>query len=462
MSAQPPTILVVDDEPAHRESLGKILEREGWKVVLAESSPHALDLCGSEPIDVLVTDLMMPTMSGIELIRTLRNRGSDVEAIVMTAFGTIETAVEAMREGAYDFVEKPLKRMQITKAVRKAIERRTLLAENKTLREEISQLKEQSSVRPRGMIGESAAFRRARDLAEQAAVTSATVLILGESGTGKELLARHVHERSGRKGAFVGLNLAALPETLVEAELFGYERGSFTGAIQRREGRIATAQNGTLFLDEVGELSPQVQVKLLRVLQEGEFEPLGGKTQLASFRLIAATNRNLTEDVAAGRFREDLFYRLNVIAISCPRLSERPEDVPLLVDHFLGYYAKKHQRTRASLSAEAHERLRSYRFPGNVRELENAIERAVVLGRGPVIEITDLPESIASTSPQPESLSFPMGTPLDEIERRTIRATLQHTGGDKQAAADILRISARTIYRKLDEVHRLSAVSDDD
>jgi two-component system response regulator HydG len=392
---------------------------------------------------VVLTDLMMPGMSGIDLIKALGTVAPDAETVVMTAYGTIETAVEAMREGAYDFVEKPLKRVHIVKTVRKAAERHRLVEENRSLKQELSVLKNRS------IVGNSPALRHALDTASQAAPSSATVLVLGESGTGKELIARFIHERSARKGPFVAVNLAALPETVVEAELFGHEKGAFTGAIAKREGRIAQAANGTLFLDEIGELSPAVQVKLLRVLQEGEYEPLGGRTQRADFRLIAATNRDLRRAVAEGDFREDLYYRLNVIAITSPRLSDRRDDIALLVDHFVDLYSRKNAKPRMQVSRAALDRLMAYDWPGNVRELENVIERAVVLGKGDTVTPDDLPAPIASAEASQETLAFAIGTPLSEIERRVMHATLTHTHGDKQLAAQLLGISARTIYRKL-------------
>jgi two-component system response regulator HydG len=437
------TVLVVDDEASNLESLRRIFEREGFRVLVADGGRTALDVCRQHNVHVVLTDLMMPQMSGIDLIRALSTVAPDVEVVVMTAYGTIETAVEAMREGAYDFVEKPLKRMNIVKTVRKAAERRSLVAENRTLRQELSVLKNRS------IVGSSPALRHALDVATQAAPSTATVLVLGESGTGKELLARYIHEKSGRSGPFVGVNLAALPETIVESELFGHEKGAFTGAVGKREGRIAQAEGGTLFLDEIGELSPAVQVKLLRVLQEGEYEPLGGRTRRADFRLIAATNRDLKAAVAAGDFREDLYYRLDVIAVTCPRLADRRDDIPLLVDHFLDVYCRKNGRVRMTTAREALERLLAYEWPGNVRELENVIERAVVLGKSPTLGLDDLPGPIARAERTGDSLSFPIGTTLSEIERRVIHATLAHTGGDKQLAAQLLGISARTIYRKL-------------
>jgi DNA-binding NtrC family response regulator len=438
------TVLVIDDESANVESLQRIFDREGMRVLTATSGQKALELCRNHRVHVALTDLMMPGMDGISVIKALATVSPDTEVVVMTAYGTVETAVNAMREGAYDFVEKPLKRVQIVKTIRKAAERQALVSENRDLKRELTQLKHKS------IVGSSAILRRSLAVASQAAPSSANVLVLGESGTGKELLARHVHEHSNRKGEFVAVNLAALPETIVESEIFGHEKGAFTGASNRREGRIAQARGGTLFLDEIGELSQHVQVKLLRVLQEGEYEPLGGRTEKADFRLIAATNRDLTKEVAEGRFREDLFYRLNVIAITCPPLRERSEDVPLLVDHFVEVYCRKNNRETLRVSREVLDRLCGHSWPGNVRELENVIERAVVLCTDSTLRESDLPEPIARATPMARSLSFAIGTPLEEIERRVIHATLEHTAGDKRLAAQLLGIATRTIYRKLD------------
>jgi DNA-binding NtrC family response regulator len=331
--------------------------------------------------------------------------------------------------------------------VRKAAERRSLVAENRSLRNEIKLLTK------REIIGSSPPLRRVLDIATQAAPSSATVLVLGESGTGKELIARFIHEHSARSRApFVAVNCAAIPETILEAELFGHERGSFTGALTKREGRFAKASGGTLFLDEIGELSAAVQVKLLRVLQEGEYEPVGGDTVRADVRIVAATNKDLRAEVSAGRFREDLFYRLNVIAITAPPLRSRREDIPLLVDHFLGVYCAKNNRSRLEAPRDVLQVLTDYSWPGNVRELENVVERAVVLCRADHLTPDDLPEQIR-TEPgaEPSSLTFSVGTPLDEVERRLIRETLRHARGDKSVAAQLLGISTRTIYRKLGE-----------
>ena len=441
------TVLVVDDEPGNVTSLRKIFERENMRVLTAEGAKEALELARKHRIEVVLTDLMMPGSNGVELMRALKEISPDTEVVLMTAYGTVETAVQAMREGAYDFVEKPLKRMSIVKSVEKAAERQSLVAENRSLRQELKLLTN------REIVGQSPALRRVLDVATQAAPSSATVLILGESGTGKELIARYIHSKSARAaGPFVAVNCAAIPETILEAELFGYERGAFTGAVGRREGRFAKARGGTLFLDEIGELTPTVQVKLLRVIQEGEYEPVGGNLVRADVRLLAATNRDLGAEVEAGRFREDLYYRLNVIAVTAPPLRSRREDIALLVDHFLGIYCRKNGRSRLVVHRDAMVKLLDYVWPGNVRELENVIERAAVLCRSDTIGVEDLPEAVAKASaPAPSALSFSIGTTLSEVESRMIRETLKHTSGDKSLAAQLLGISTRTIYRKLGE-----------
>jgi DNA-binding NtrC family response regulator len=441
------TVLVVDDEASNLASLEKIFQREGMRVFTADGAKPALELVRRHRVQVVLTDLMMPGTSGVELLRALKEVSPDTEVVLMTAYGTVETAVQAMRDGAYDFVEKPLKRMTIVKSVRKAAERHSLVAENRSLRQEIKLLTN------REIVGQSPALRRVLDVATQAAPSSATVLILGESGTGKELIARYIHSKSGRaNGPFVAVNCAAIPESILEAELFGHERGAFTGAIAKREGRFARARGGTLFLDEIGELSPAVQVKILRVLQEGEYEPVGGHTVKADARIVAATNRDLVSEVEAGRFREDLYYRLNVISVTAPPLRARREDIPLLADHFLGVYCTKNGRARLTVPSEVLHKLMDYSWPGNVRQLENVIERAAVLCRSELVGLGDLPEAVASAAPRPPSeLTFSIGTPLSEVEQRMIRDTLSHTGGDKSLAAQLLGISTRTIYRKLGE-----------
>jgi DNA-binding NtrC family response regulator len=446
------TLLVVDDDASNRVSLTKIFEREGYRVFQADSAKAALTLLRSYRIHAVLTDLMMPGPGGLELLRASKEVSPATEVVLMTAYGTVEAAVQAMREGAYDFVEKPLKRATVLRAVDKALERSSLVQENRELKEELRTLKQ------REIIGSSAVLRAVMKTAEMAAPSIANVLILGESGTGKELIARYLHTQSGRAlGPFVAVNCAAIPETILEAELFGYERGAFTGAVARKEGRFARARGGTLFLDEIGELSPSVQVKLLRVLQEGEYEPLGGQPTRADIRLVAATNRDLSLEVLGGRFREDLYYRLNVIELVAPPLRNRREDIPLLIDHFIGVYCQKNGRPRLSVAPAALEKLSAYSWPGNVRELENVMERAAVLSQSNELTLDSLPGSIlAAVPPEADVVTFSVGTPLAQVEQVLIRETLRKADGDKVLAAQLLGISPRTVYRKLDEMSQKS------
>jgi len=453
---EPATLLLVDDEPANLDSLERIFAREGYRTQRAETGPAALALLRERPPDVVLTDLMMPGMSGQELLRAVKAIAPEAEVVLMTAYGTVEAAVAAMKDGAYDFLTKPLKRHAVLKSVAQALEKRRLVLENKQLRARLAGVSSP-------IVGQSPVLRATFDLIRQVAPSSATVLLLGESGTGKELFARALHEHSARAQApFVPINCAAIPETILESELFGYERGAFTGAVARKEGRIERAQGGTLFLDEIGELSPAVQVKLLRFLQEGEIERLGGTSPVkVDSRVVAATNRDLTAAVQAGKFREDLYYRLNVIQVVLPPLRERIEDIPLLADHFVARYAAKNGKQFSGISPAAMEALEAYAWPGNVRELEHAIERAVVLSPGSEIDIDALPQPVVQSArggprgPIPaalegRTLSIPLGTTMEEIELRVIREMLRHTKGDKNLAAQLLGIAARTIYRKLD------------
>jgi two-component system response regulator HydG len=448
-----PLVLIVDDERPNLESLSKIFQREGWRVALASSGAEALEVLRRERPSVLVTDLMMPGMSGEALLRAARTVAPDTEVVVMTAYGTVEGAVSAMKEGAYDFITKPVKRHAIVKSVRQALEKASLLAENRALKAQLAGLVAPSAGQ---LIGSAPAFRAALEALRQAAPTSATVLLAGESGTGKELAARLLHDLSPRAQApFVPVNCAAIPETILESELFGYERGAFTGAAARKEGRFERADGGTLFLDEVGEMSPAVQVKLLRVLQDGVVERLGGTQPVkVDVRIVAATNKDLAAEVKGGRFREDLFYRLNVIAIRLPPLRERREDVSLLAAAFLRRIAEKHGKRIGGFTPGALAALAAHEWPGNVRELEHAVERAVVLCRGEEVGLEDLPEPLREAAPAPAApsgvLPIAIGTPMEEIERLVIRETLKHTKGDKTLAAQILGIAPRTIYRKLD------------
>ena len=441
-----PAILIVEDETGHLDALIKVFAREGLPADRASNAEEGLRQATSRHYDLILTDLIMPGMGGIDLLRALRTVSPDTEVIVMSAFGTIEIAVEAMREGAYDFITKPIKRAQVLKAARRALEKQALLAENRSLRAQLAEVTMGHQI-----VGSSEALRRAQSLIRQSAPTEATVLLQGESGTGKELFARTLHNLSARsKGPFVAIDCASLPASIVESELFGYERGAFTGADRAKQGRIQATDGGTLFLDEVAELDPEIQAKLLRVLQEGEVTPLAATAPTSvDVRVVAATHRNLKESVELGEFREDLFYRLNVIKIRIPNLRERKSDIPLLCQHFLARFNKKNTKSIKGFTQEALQALEAYDWPGNVRQLANVVERAVVLSHDDLVDVDDLAEDIAESKPTARTVSIPLGTPLEEAERILIQETLNLTGGNKRKAAQILGIAARTIYRKM-------------
>ena len=451
-------ILLVDDHKPFRDSLAKILEGEGLRVFPANDGEEALDILRNELIHLVLTDLKMPKMDGVELLKVAKTIRPEVEVILITGYGTVDTAVTAMKDGAFDYIQKPFKPREILKLVRKAIEKQSLVLENRLLQERIKDLQKSEKI-----VGRSPAMKRVLEILAQVAPSSATVLIQGESGTGKEVIAQAIHDLSPRANKpFIKVSCAALPETLLEAELFGYERGAFTGAIARKEGRFELANGGTLFLDEIGEVSPTVQVKLLRVLQVGEFERLGGtKTIRADVRLVAATNMNLLEAVERKAFREDLFSRLNVITLTLPPLREREGDIPLLAHHFLEIFKKKNNKDVKGFTQEALEVMLEYSWPRNVRQLENAIERAVVLTKGEMVVPRDLPPEILKAMEVPaareaalmdeKTISISLGTSLETIEKRVIEETLRHSRGDKNVASKILGISARTIYRKIEE-----------
>ncbi len=450
-----PRLLLIDAAAHNLESLERVFLREEFDVTTAKSAEVGLDHLRAHPIAVAVVDLMMPGMSGLDFLRAARHIAPEVSIVLVTAYGTVETAVDAMKEGAYDFITKPVKRAAVVTAVKRAAERQRLLVENRTLRAELERATPVSRI-----IGRAPVMRHVLETVAQAATSSATILLTGESGVGKELIAREIHTLSERAGPFVAVNMAALPEGLVESELFGHEKGAFTGAHDRHIGRFERAAHGTIFLDEIGHATPHVQARLLRVLQEREVERVGGGAPIAvDVRVVAATNLDLAGEVDAARFRSDLFYRLNVVPIRVPPLRERVEDIALLVEHFITRHAARHRRNVTGITREALDALREHSWPGNVRELENTIERAVVLTREEVIRPDDLPASIqplatarkeAQGSPS-GSLTVPLGTTLDAIELSVIRQTLAATGGDKNLAARLLGIAPRTIYRKLGE-----------
>ena len=440
------TILVVDDEPELCRALQKLLGRNGYRVLSAGNGEEGLDVLRREEVHLVLSDLQMPKMGGLDLFRAARVVSPGTEFVIITGHGTVETAVGAMKLGAYDFIEKPFSTTTALKVVQKALEKQSLIAENSELRRRLEEIQGQTDI-----VGNSEAMRQVLETARQVAPSSATVLLTGESGTGKEIFATAIHRWSeGARRSLVRVSCAALPETLLEAELFGYERGAFTGAVARRKGRFEMAHRGTLFLDEVGEMTLPTQIKLLRVLQEGVIERLGSQEPIeCDVRIIAATNLDLEEKVARGEFREDLYYRLNVINIELPPLRYRGEDVILLANFFLQAYNEKNAKDLEAFSPAALEALTRYAWPGNVRELENAIERAVVLGKGPLVEVENLPRSVLTGRQKQDEINIHVGTTLRDAEMELIRATLESTGGDKETAASILGIASRTIYRKM-------------
>lgn len=440
------TILVVDDEPELCRALCKLLTRNRYRVLSAGNGEEGLDTLRREKVDLVLTDLQMPRMGGMELLKAGQVVAPNTEFVIITGHGTIETAVDAMRAGAYDFIEKPFTTSTTVKVVGKALEKQRLLAENRSLRERLAEFKQVHDI-----IGVSGPMRISLETARQVAPSTATILLTGESGTGKEVFASAIHRWSERADqSMIRVSCAALPETLLEAELFGYERGSFTGAVGQRQGRFEAADKGTLFLDEVGEMSLTTQVKLLRVLQEGVIERLGGNRPInCDVRIIAATNSDLEAMVREGTFREDLYYRLNVINIELPTLRSRGEDVLLLASYFLQSYNRKNGKSISGFTPEASAALQGYSWPGNVRELENALERAVVLSKEDMIDANVLPASVLGGPQRFENLDIGVGTTLKDAEMALIQATLDSVNGDKETAARILGIAARTIYRKI-------------
>jgi DNA-binding NtrC family response regulator len=444
-------VLIVEDDPAARAGLEQLVKAWGFIAESACDGEEALEKVTSFRPAIVITDMVMPRMDGLSLLRALQQQGADVTTLLLTAQGTVETAVEAMKEGAYDYLTKPvdLKRLKIL--LDKIVERLETVREVKTLRR---QLREHGTFG--SLIGSSPEMRKLYQIIEQAAPTSASVLITGDSGTGKELVAQTIHHLSPRASfPFVGINCAAIPETLLESEIFGHEKGAFTGAADRRQGCFELADHGTLFLDEIGEMTPATQVKLLRVLQERTFRRLGGRQeQSVDVRVIAATNIDPIDAVQKGRLREDLYYRLNVFAMKLPRLRDRKEDLPLLIQAFINEFNARNQRSIGGVDREAMRMLEQYQWPGNVRELRNVIERATILAPGPFIETAHLPP-VLTNEPGPTRqahVALGPGTTVEEAERRLIMMTLQHTRDNKTRAAEILGISLKTLHNKLNKL----------
>ena len=441
-------ILVVEDEANIRSALVTMLEKLWHKVQGAGTAEEALALLEHTKADLVITDLRMPGLGGMEFLRRMKEKAPETEAIVMTAFGSIDTAVEAMRLGAYDYLTKPIDRDRFHIVVEKALERRALAQENKQLRERL-----ETQTRFDQLAGESEPMQRVYSLVDMVADSAVTVLLTGESGTGKELVARAIHHRSARAGGpFVTMNCGALPENLFESELFGYEKGAFTGATTTKAGRFELADGGTLLLDEVGELSLKSQVDFLRVLETKEFRRLGGtKVIMVDARIIAATNRNLEEAVKQGLFREDLYYRLNVVPIRLPPLRERGDDIPLLADRFLREFAAQHHREPKDVSREAMRLFRLYAWPGNIRQLRNLMERLVITVKDPAIQPEHLPEEIQASKEDARTMVVTLGSSLEEIEREAIRRTLAEVTNHREKAAKLLGISLRALQYKIKE-----------
>jgi DNA-binding NtrC family response regulator len=459
-------ILVVDDESLMREFISESLISHRYEVDCAENGTRAIELLGGEPYDVILTDYKMPKVTGMDVLRKARERMPDSKVVIMTAYGTVENAVEAMKLGAYDYITKPFGVDEILLLVKRAVEFKSLQVENRRLHSELG-----DRYGCRNIVGDSPVMCRIFDLITTVSQSRSTVLITGKSGTGKELVARAFHYLSPRKnGSFIKLNCAALPAELMESELFGHEKGAFTGAIRRFRGRFERADGGTLLLDEISEMRPRLQAKLLRVLQEREFEPVGSsETIQVDVRIIATTNCDLQKLIESGEFREDLYYRLNVIHVHLPPLRDRLEDIPLLAHHFLQKYTFENGKAIEGISDEVIERWKQYDWPGNVRELENTIERAVVMCKGKILEVADLPPMTEASEPESAAPShepsrtksaggvLTEGT-ISDMERELILKTLAREGGNRTITAEKLGISVRTLRNKLALYGRLGVL----
>jgi DNA-binding NtrC family response regulator len=448
-------ILVVDDESLMREFITDSLQAHGHEVDATPDGLRALDLLKTETYDVILSDYKMPKLSGLELLRQVMVKAPDTKVIIMTAYGTIENAVEAMRTGAFDYLTKPFSVDEVLHVVNRAIEFRDLQRENRIMRTELEE-----KYSHRNLIGESPAMQKVFELVNAVSQSRSTVLVIGKSGSGKEMVARAIHYASPRKnGPFIKTNCAALPSELMESELFGHEKGAFTGAVRRYRGRFERANGGTLLLDEISEMSPQLQAKLLRVLQEREFEPVGStETVQVDVRIIATTNRDLETMIQRGEFREDLYYRLNVITINLPQLRDRKSDIPLLASHFLEKYNHENGKAVESIAEDVLDQWRGYDWPGNVRELENAVERAVVMCTGKIISLDDtgMPGLLSRAAGQ-DSAGISAGRTIADMERELIMKTLESQGGNRTTTAELLDISVRTLRNKLAQYGKMDA-----
>jgi DNA-binding NtrC family response regulator len=444
-----PTVLVVDDESGILESLRILLRNEGFEPELAHGGKQGLESLGQRAPDIVLTDIRMPSVSGVDILAAARQNDPDVPVILMTAQATLQSAMQAVNEGAFYYIQKPFRNDELVAILRRAAEHRQLRIENKSLKQEIRRRDGAQGDRP---VGKSKPWLEVLRLAETVAPTESTVLIQGESGTGKEVIARYIHQLSTRTGGpFLSINCGALPEGLLESELFGHVKGAFTGAVKDKSGLFTAAGKGTFFLDEIGETTPATQVKLLRVLQHREVIPVGATdAEPIDVRLVAATNRDLEEEIRGGRFRSDLYYRLNVILFHLPPLRQRTEDIPLLVDHFLARIAAARDEAPKHLDETALEAAQNYPWPGNVRELENALERAAILTPGETIGVAALPERITEQRPEPLVASrTPSNPTLEAVERAYIMWVLQSENGNKSRTAEVLGIDPSTLYRKL-------------
>ncbi len=441
------TILVIDDEKNIRTGLQAALELDGYEVLLAEDGTTGLSLALNNEVDLVITDLRMPGVSGEEVLRRITTETPGIPVIVLTGHGTVENAVEAMRSGAYDFLTKPLNLDRLSLLVKRALQSRELVLQNRELEQEAEKRKSFEHI-----IGKSPSMLKLFDVVKRVAPTRASVLITGESGVGKELIANALHNLSTRKdNPIIKVHCAALAENILESELFGHEKGAFTGAVSRKRGRFELAHGGTIFLDEIGEINQSVQIKILRALQEKMFERVGGEDTIeVDVRVITATNRDLEKEIAEGRFREDLFYRLNVVRIHVPPLRERKDDLPLMISAFVKEFAEENGKVIESIDPKARQALYAYDWPGNVRQLRNCIESAVVMTTGTVITLDELPPSIREMDEIP-AITIPVGATMADAEREIILQTLAAQNGNKSKTAEVLGIGRKTLHRKLDE-----------